>query len=343
MKLNSHLCCAVAATLSIFAPVAKANVTFNLIPEAGMPAVASNGFYNAASKWSSLLYNDFTVNLQIGYTTLGAGILGQASSSFASYSYSDTVSALTGARISAEDYTSVASLQPGPSYNRMINRTSNNPNGAGSSVPYLDSHSTVGMTTANAKALGLMGASATIDAVIRFNSSFAFDFIPGNGISAGQYDFVGVAMHEIGHALGFVSAADRVDVSGGAFPDTAFNSYTLDLFRYSTASKNMGLGYGDITADGRTKFFSIDGGATQLAGFSTGVTYGDGSQASHWKDNLGIGLMDPTAAPGELMSISANDLLAMDVIGYSLIPEPATGAILLVGTLFVIRRFQTRI
>jgi len=30
--------------------------------------------------------------------------------------------------------------------------------------------------------------------------------------------------------------------------------------------------------------------------YATGINFGDGRQASHWKDNLAIGLMDPTAA-----------------------------------------------
>jgi hypothetical protein len=39
--------------------------------------------------------------------------------------------------------------------------------------------------------------------------------------------------------------------------------------------------------------------ATDTAGFSTGKTFGDGPQASHWKDSLGLGMMDPTAGTGE--------------------------------------------
>ena len=70
--------------------------------------------------------------------------------------------------------------------------------------------------------------------------------------------------------------------------------------------------------------------------FSTGTTFGDGRQASHWKDNLGIGIMDPTAGTGELLAISAADIQAFDVIGWTkaqaaAVPEPGTWAMMMVG------------
>ncbi|MEI6357170.1 MAG: hypothetical protein WCP53_08705, partial [Verrucomicrobiota bacterium] len=62
--------------------------------------------------------------------------------------------------------------------------------------------------------------------------------------------------------------------------------------------------------------------------FSTGLTQGDGRQASHWKDNLGLGVMDPTLAAQEIEAISLLDLRAFDLIGYDLapVPEPTTWA-----------------
>jgi hypothetical protein len=112
----------------------------------------------------------------------------------------------------------------------------------------------------------------------------------------------------------------------GPYGDDQFTFVsTLDLFRYSADSVAQGAGVIDWTADNRSKYFSIDGGATSIAAFATGVNFGDGRQASHWKDNLGLGIMDPTAARGELLAISANDIQALDVIGWNLaVPEPGT-------------------
>ena len=61
------------------------------------------------------------------------------------------------------------------------------------------------------------------------------------------------------------------------------------MFRYSAAS--FALGAIDWTADTRNKYFSLDGGVTAGPLFSTGRNFGDGQQASHWKDSLGIGIM----------------------------------------------------
>ena len=171
------------------------------------------------------------------------------------------------------------------------------------------------------------------DASIAFSSdyTYTFDFNRSGNIAAGTFDFVGLAAHEIGHVLGFTSGVDILDGNAGRFTDAQLPYVnTLDLFRYSTDSKNAG-GI-DWTADTRDKYLSLDRGTTKIASFATGINFGDTQQASHWKDNLGIGVMDPTAAAGEELAISANDLRAFDVIGWNRasanrptteVPEPA--------------------
>lgn len=183
-----------------------------------------------------------------------------------------------------------------------------------------------------------VGSCADCDAFIEFNSQFTWDYQRADGIQAGAYDFVGLAVHEIGRALGFLSGVDVLDTGSppttGSFAYYAsnFNFVTpLDLFRFSAQS--AALGAIDWTADARDKYFSVDGGATVGALFATGVVHGDGRQASHWKDQLGLGVLDPTVAPGELLAISANDIAAFDAIGWNIstVPEPATYALMLAG------------
>lgn len=295
-----------------------------------MSQQAIDGFAAAGARWSSVFSDQMTVNMNIDFRALGSGILGSTSSTQAAYSYSSFRSALAADATSADDATALNSLGTGSSYSFQINRTTTN------NAVHTASSSQVRMTNANAKALGLYtGSASASDASIAFSSSFNFDFNPNDGITAGQFDFVGIATHEIGHALGFVSGVDILDINANGFPDSAFDPYhqALDLFRYNGTNRSF-------TADNTAKFFSLDGGVTQLALFSNGQNFGDGNQASHWKDNLGIGIMDPTAAPGEKLAISTMDLRGFDAIGYNLssVPEPGTLMVFGVGGAALLRR-----
>ncbi len=317
---------------------ADAGMVFNFTSTGN--ATADAAFAAAGARWSNLFTDNITVNINAGFEVLGAGILGSASSTQSGYDYSAVKSALGLDASSADDNTATANLQGGSNFNMLINHTSNN---GGSFTPYVDNTgantSTIRMTNANAKALGLLGASnAAVDAVIKFNSNFGFDFDPSNGIGGGFYDFVGIATHEIGHALGFISGVDVLDING-LFNDDLFTFVsTLDLYRYSTTSRAVNAIDWTVGNSTDPKYFSIDGGLTNAgATFSTGSVLGDGRQASHWKDGLGLGILDPTAAPGELLAISANDIRALDVIGYNLasraVPEPASLAMWGLGAL----------
>lgn len=337
------------------ATTASAAPTFNFTYIAGTSVQAQQGFQAAAARWSSLLNDNVTINLTVGFNSLGAGILGQAASAEDFHTYASVRAALAADATSAADATAVANLPAGVAFGMLINRTANNPNGAGSAVPYLDNDGDANnqflyMANAEAKALGLAvtpqalpGCIGNCDGFIQFNSDFNFDFDPGNGTDANAFDFVGVAAHEIGHVLGFLSGVDILDNNAppinGPFNDNEFTYVsTLDLFRYSAASATQGVI--DWTTDNRSKYFSLDG-STVGPEFSTGMNFGDGRQASHWKDNLFIGLMDPTAGMGETLQITGNDVLAMDAIGWDVaaIPEPSGWTMLGVGLLlFAVRQ-----
>jgi hypothetical protein len=129
-------------------------------------------------------------------------------------------------------------------------------------------------------------------------------------------------MHEIGHALGFSSNLIWVDgVHAGLFPDgpeelVDYALESMDLFRYSTESLPL-LDH----RPGGNPYFSIDGGATRLARFATGESFGDGWQPGHWSPDEQLGIMSANLPDGQIYHVTPLDLLAMDVIGWDLVAD----------------------
>lgn len=354
-KMMKTLTSAVLITLVLVSSTSlRADLLINLNPAAGMSQESIDGFQRAADYWQSVLTDDVVVNLDIDFTTLNPGVLGSAGSTTQSAEVSGYFAALANDATSADDAQAVANL---PTLNNGLYaefRTQVDTEN-GSTVISLDNDQTVAtgginnrilnINTANAKALGLFtGDASAADASITFSDRFSWDFDNSDGIGAGLQDFVGVAVHEIGHALGFTSGVDTVDFAiNNSIDLEEFRVFTaLDAFRYSAADGILDLSVGTDS------YFSLDGGVTNLGLFSTGSTVangGDGQQASHWKDNLGLGILDPTAAPaGNLNIVTELDLRAFDVIGWNrnfgaAVPEPSSiGLMGVCGFVFYLRK-----
>jgi len=337
-----------AAVLTLSAP-AQAGLIFNITDTGN--AQANAGFKAAGDYWSSVFTDDITINIQAGFANLGANILGSASSTYVSVGFDVMKIVLDADATSADDAKFLAGLPTGNSYSKLINGTNQNAGAA-----HLHSNiTTLRMTSANAKAQGFNVVGALFDATINFSNLFAWDFDQTDGIGAGLIDFVGVAIHELGHAMGFTSGVDILDTNFGRFNDNQFDPFAtvLDFTRCSTESVQAGASM-DWTARTTDKNFALDGKCSgpDLVenAWSTGRNRGDGNQASHWKDNNGLGIMDPTAAPrGVLNVVTPLDIQALDVIGWDLaktqqVPAPA-GILLfcsgLVG-LSLLRRRKTQ-
>lgn len=245
-------------------------------------------FATAVEYFTSTFTNPITINVnagwgEVGGRKIGAGALGESSTNGQIFSYSQVRQALQNEAQSANQKQADSTL---PSTDPT--------NGASFFV-----------ATAEAKALGLTGASSATDGSVGFDSSSTFFFNQSAPV-AGEYDFIGVAEHEISEVLG----RDLYVGSGEYSP--------MDLFRFSAANTRQ-------LTTGNPSYFSIDNGTTDLQdwnNFATGSPQGDlGDWATFGEPvnsrNTPNDPFNQAGAPGVVNSATAVDTEVMNVIGYN--------------------------
>jgi hypothetical protein len=329
-------------------PSSPANLgAFNIViaPGTGLagnaPALAA--FNRAAQQWANFISDPITVTIDADLTSSGfpsSNIIGSTSAVALAGGYNLVRDALVADGADEADDGIVASMPTAAQFTGFL------PAGRTFS-------GNIVINKANAKALGFtgldappaMGGFGASDGEITFNSAFAFDFDNSDGVGPGLTDFETVAAHEIGHLLGFVSSVDDIDQTTAAqYP--AVDVAVLDLFRFRDNTASDPGTAADFTTFARDlvpgQNDTFDDTANEWR-MSTGVSLGDGRQASHWKDDslTGslIGIMDPTLSSGVIETVLSSDLRAMDLIGYEIaVPEPSSFALLAGGGLLVLRR-----
>src|SRR4051812_27869620 len=334
---------AVALAAAPVTPAAQPfNIVLNLGPNLQSDPVAAAAFEQAAQFLESKFSDPITITIDAEVQSLGGSTLGQTSSVI----YGQPFDSLRNRIVSDANPQDEAFVAQLPTASTFL-----------SNMPSNFTLNGMSATRANLLALGMPAAQipgapsqyggAPTDATIIFSSDFPFDYDRSDGIQSGKSDFVGVAIHEITHAMGFNSAVDNVDgrfVSGGQV-----SPMPLDLFRFEP-------GVGGTNFAGGTRVLSpgelvtnqvfYDGGIFNPSGIgsisgllsgdvplSTGTSHGDNHQASHWKDDqiIGrgnyIGIMDPTATVGTQQAWTANDERAMGLIGWDAGPVALPGKI----------------
>jgi hypothetical protein len=298
--------CALLETAFLATPSQASPLTFNVTYDAstsGAPTAFFSAFNDAIQCYEARFDDPITINIDVGWgeingRSLAPGALGNSQTNQQGfYSYSQIRTALQNDTKSAVDATAVANL---PSTYPV------------SGVPFV-------MSDAEAKALGLRAGNAPgVDGFVGFLNTAPYTFDPNNRAVAGEFDFIGLAEHEIGEVMGRYGLGQNGASSGRYSP--------IDLFRYTSP------GVLDVAPE-NGDYFSINGGTTPINIFNgTG-----GGDLSDWSGAT-LDSYNAFLTRGAELDVSSGDIAEMDAIGYdATVPEPptltlvglATGAFLL--------------
>ena len=252
--------------------ITSGGLTINLIYDAAAmaaPASFRAGIQQAASLLSAAISDHITVNLKIDYSGTGGGAAAGPDNG------------------QWESYTSVRADLIN---NASAGDTSFNALPAGSTI---QSQSSVAVWNAQLKLWGLLGANDTT--TDDGSATFATDINPNL--------LVGVALHELTHAMGRVPYGPQADI--------------FDFYRFTSPGNRLLTG----GATAAPAYFSLDGGSTKLA------DYGQTSDASDYLNSGVQGANDPFDefySGSTQQSLTAIDLRQLDALGFHLTGSTTT-------------------
>lgn len=272
-----------------------------------------------------------SIFIQYGATGLGGSNQFQETVSYSAYR-----AALTAHESGANDVTAVGSLTLG------------NPVVPGNGVAVTSALAAalglpggIGITTSNTTCTP--GNPGCYNGIITLSNTPGTFYYRSGAQAGGTFDFFSVTEHEIDEILGTPSCLTTLSGSP-AISAGCTNGGTgvgaVDLFRYASAGTRSYLS----TANGSTAYFSIDGGATNIAGYNNspnGADYGDWDSSSLRVQNA-FGTSSTNGL--DITNDGGSEINVLDAVGFNLtseVPEPGTAG-LFGSSLALLARFAFR-
>jgi PEP-CTERM motif len=319
-RLSSRLAFA-AVALGLVTTEAKAAITYTC--DASIGTTICNSLNTTIAGLYSSVFSDATARI---YITFGNTGLGASSTIINNLSYTNWRNDLNAQPKDADDITAFSNVPatppspPFPGFGSMELTNANERALGLTANSGMNSAGTTGCTVSLVSDNGCYDAVVTISSAQ--NAAGNLWFRTGTQ-GSNQYDFFSVVEHETDEVLGTssclgTSSGTTVDACGGFLNSRVA---PVDMFRYTANGTRIFLSSGPA-------YFSIDGGATQVAPYNNtpnGEDFADFStNCQHVQDAVGC--------PGQSFDVSKSvELKILDVIGYDEIQTPEPSSVALMG------------
>jgi hypothetical protein len=265
------------------------NLTYDTsVTSLGAPtnAQVEAGVNAAAQTLENLYTNPISINITVywgatGPFTNGLGLGSSQSAIVGNPTYSQLTSALRAVRTTPADTNAVASLP------------ASDPAGGPWWIPRAE------MKALNLSGFGVSPNDGIHDGDIGFATDLTYTFDATNRAVPGEFDFIGVAEHEISEVMGRNFILNYLT--------TGYVPY--DLFRFTNN------GARSFSVNATNAYFSVDDGVTALKFYFTNVNFGD---VQDWLTSSPADAYDALISSGQKSPLSSADLTVLDVLGYDL-------------------------